>query len=134
MYDDKPIITKSRAIGPFKTDFTLDLSGGSKLLVELQINRDEIVLNGKPTPEFTEAVEQVEEWFKWIEDNDKENLPFYSGLIIIGRSKYYELNKKIIDGIISAIKHPVSLKKYDDLLNSIDKIIKTLRDPSKVSV
>jgi hypothetical protein len=122
LFEAKPIVKKSRGIGDYLTDFTLDLNDGSKLLVELQLNNDPIIFNDKPSVGFNEAISQVTDWIRWIRNNDKLNINKYSGLIIIGRKSDYEKNKKHVDEILSKLGFDIKLKTYDDLNKTIDTI------------
>ncbi len=122
LYQDKPIVKESREIGNYKTDFTLYLSDGSKMLIELQLNNDPILVDGKPSRGLSEAIKQVTDWFNWIRTNDLPNLDTYSGLIIIGRKADYVKDKSLIDGFLTETTYPIKLKTYDDLGEAIDKI------------
>ncbi len=122
LFEDKPIIKKLRDIGNFLTDFTLELSDGSKLLVELQLNNDPIIVDNKPSYGFNEAITQVANWIGWVKNNDSQNANKYSGLIIIGRKREYEKNKKAVDETLSKTGFSVKLRTYDDLIQTIDKI------------
>jgi hypothetical protein len=122
LFEAKPIVKKSRGIGDYLTDFTLDLNDGSKLLVELQLNNDPIIFNDKPSVGFNEAISQVTDWIRWIRNNDKLNINKYSWLIIIGRKSDYEKNKKHVDEILSKLGFDIKLKTYDDLNKTIDTI------------
>lgn len=120
--EDKPIVKKSKVLGDYNTDFTIEHSDGSILLIELQLNRDPIICNGKPSDGFREAIGQIKNWFGWIKQFDGTNLGRYSGLIIIGRKSDYDANRKTIDEIISEINLPIKIKTYDDLNDIIKKI------------
>ena len=125
--EDKPIFKKSRTIGGYATDFTIERSDGSVLLIELQLNSDPIMSNDEPSRGLSEAIGQLKEWFRWIEDFDGSSLYKYSGLIIIGRESDYAKHKKPVDEILFNLNLPVRLKTYDSLASTIEKIEEAFR-------
>jgi len=127
----RKMIMKKRLIGPYKPDFILEYEDEAETLVEIQLNRDKIIKNGKPSSGFKEAIEQIQNWFEWLKMNDPSNLLKYNGLIIIGRKSSYQKNEEIINNILSEINYPVNLFTYDDLESSIDYILSEL---SKVKI
>lgn len=125
--EDKPIVKKSRTLGVYATDFTIERSDGSVLLIELQLNSDPILSNNEPSGGLSEAIRQLKEWFRWIKDFDGSNLCKYSGLIIIGRDSEYARHKKQIDEILCNLNLPVRLKTYDALEGIIEEIEEAFR-------
>ena len=128
LFNGKPIVKTSRAIGIYKTDFTLDLSNGSILLIEIQLNNDPIIIENKPSKGFQEAITQVSTWFDWIAKNDSKNLGKYVGKIIIGRKTDYLRNKTVIDQIMAKLKHQIIFETYDDLNANIALLKSALKD------
>lgn len=122
---------KKRKIGPYKPDFILEFEDDTKTLVEIQLNRDPLIENGKPSSGLKEAIEQIQNWFEWLKINDHSNLHKYKGLIIIGRKSNYQENEEILNNILKEINYPVNLFTYDDLESSIDYILSEL---SKVKI
>jgi len=115
-----------RKIGSFIPDFILEYEDGTKTLIEIQLNRDPIIENGKPSSGLKEAIGQLKNWFGWLKSNDLSNLSKYNGLIVIGRKSSYQKNEEVLKNIISEIIFPVNLITYDDLENSIDYILSEL--------
>jgi hypothetical protein len=120
LYEGIPIVKKTRQIGSFRTDFTLELKDRKVMLIELQLNSDPLIVNNKPSGGLQEALMQVITWFNWIEKNDSSNLHRYGGKIIIGRRADYERNKDIIDNYVKRAKYPLHISTYDDLNLNID--------------
>ncbi len=119
-------IKEKRRLGQYIPDFVLKIND-KRNLIEIQLNYDPIIQDGKPSSGFKEALKQVDDWLNWIESNEPEMLPKYTGLIIIGRKKDYLKHEKIIKEILSAeTKYPIKLLTYDDLENSIDYILSRL--------
>lgn len=125
--EDKPVVRKSRTLGSYATDFTIERRDGSILLIELQLNSDPIMFRNEASTGFSEAIGQLKEWFKWIEDFDTSNLQKYTGLIIIGRQPDYERHKTQIEEILSDLKLPVMLKTYDAFDDTIERIEEAFR-------
>lgn len=131
LFDGRPIIKKTRKIGSYVSDFKLELEDGNIILVELQLNSDPIIINGKPSGGFKEALNQINEWFEWLESNEEANLGNYSGLIILGRKEDYDKHQKTITKIITKSRLPLTFRTYDDLNDNINKIEKILCDNKK---
>lgn len=129
LYENKPLVKKTRKIGSYLSDFTLELSDGSILLVELQLNSDPIIINGKASEGFNEAIKQLNEWFEWIEKSEKSNIDKYSGIIIMGRKEDYDKHQETINKILSESSYPLKFRTYDDLNKNIDRIKDVLRTP-----
>lgn len=115
-----------RVIGSYRPDFILEFEDGKKTLVEIQLNRDPIIKKNKPSFGFKEAIEQIQDWFKWLELNEPSTLVKYNGLIIIGRKLNYQKNEDVITNILGKINYPVNMFTYDDLEISIDYILSEL--------
>lgn len=128
---DETIVNKSRVVGPFRTDFTLQKKDGSLILVELQLNRDPLIINGKISHGLKEATQQVCDWFKWLEENEKKDFQKYKGVIVVGRKHDYESNAALVDDLISKLPYPVKFRTYDDLLESIEYIIQELLERAR---
>lgn len=123
LYEGRPLVKKGRDIGGFKTDFTLELNNGIIVLTELQLNYDPLIINDKPSSGLKEAIEQINDWFGWIERSDINNIDRYIGRIIIGRKNDYQKSKVIIDKLISQVKYPLEFRTYDDLNDNLDLLI-----------
>lgn len=120
-----------RKLGPYIPDFILRYVDNTFTLVEIQLNRDPIIQNNQPSSGMKEAVEQLKDWFEWIDSNEHSTLSRYSGLIVIGRRESYQKNERSIKNILSKIGYPVSLLTYDDLGDSIDYILPQLAQARK---
>jgi len=116
-----------RKLGSYIPDFILRHEDGTFTLVEVQLNRDPIIQNNGPSSGMKEAIQQLIDWFGWIDSNEHSNLTRYSGLIVIGRKERYLNNETKIKEIISGIKYPVRLLTYDDLDDSIGYVLSQLR-------
>lgn len=113
---------EKRKIGNYLADFVLKYSDGNITLVEIQLNNDPILKNEALSEGFKEAVQQIQSWFKWLEENEPMTLSKCSGLIVIGHKHSYKENQKIIEKILSSLTRPTRLITYDDLENSFDQI------------
>jgi|GEM_PF-4070698 len=120
-----------RKIGPYIPDFILEYDDGTLTLVEIQLNRDPIVQNDQPSSGMREALRQLRDWYEWIDSNQHSTLSRYSGLIVIGRRENYRKNESEIRKILSTVGYPVSLKTYDDLVDSINYILSKLEQARK---
>lgn len=119
---------KKRKLGPYIPDFILQYGDDTKILVEIQLNRDPIIENNQPSSGMREAVTQLRDWFKWIDANEHSTLSEYCGLIVIGRKESCRKNEVEIKNILSQIGYPTSLLTYDDLEDSIDYVLSQLKE------
>lgn len=122
---------EKRKLGPYIPDFILRYADDTLTLVEIQLNRDPIIQNNQPSSGMKEAIEQLKNWFEWIDSNEHSTLPRYSGLIVIGRRESYRKNERSIKHGLSKIGYPVTLLTYDDLGDSIDHILSRLMHARK---
>jgi hypothetical protein len=116
-----------RLIGIYSPDFILKYDLNKYLLVEIQLNNDTLIDNYHLSKGLSEALQQVDDWFSWIEKNDPNKFENYSGLIIIGRDNNININKKKIDDIIKSKIYSLKIISYDYLINSFDIIKKQLK-------
>ena len=92
-------------------------------LLEIQLNNDPLIQDGKASKGLSEAICQLTEWLHWIESNEPTALSKYSGLIVIGRRDNSSKYKETISDILSSTRYSLDLLTYDDLTDSIDYIL-----------
>lgn len=123
---ENPVLEK-RKIDKFRTDFTLQYKEGMTL-VELQLNKDPILSNGKPSSGLQDALTQMKDWFQFIQNNQPDKLKTTNGLIIIGRKESFDKNKDEIMKLVDALGYPISLITYDDLEQQVIELISLVRN------
>lgn len=123
---DKTPKLEKRKLGPYIPDFILKFNSDLLTLVEIQLNRDPIIINNKPSSGLKEAIKQLNNWFEWIQENDPSSLCNFNGLIVIGRKENHQKYKRTISKILSELKYPVTMKTYDELGEAIDYILSKL--------
>jgi Domain of unknown function (DUF4263) len=77
---NKSFTKEKRTIGKYYADFVLKYDDGNLTLVEIQLNHDSIIERGQPSKGFKEALQQLEDWFIWLEENDPDAFSRCRGL------------------------------------------------------
>ena len=123
---DELVTKEIRVIGDYKPDFILKKKNDDIILVELEGNEDPLCMEKDISSELKEGINQILSWFKWIEENEPQELSKYSSIIVIGRKDEYEKAERIINDALRSCSIPITLKTYDDLALVIDEDIKNL--------
>lgn len=98
-------------------------------LVELENHRHEVFTrSGQPRAELTHALQQVQDWFRWIRENPTHSLYEATGgipprgMVVAGRS--IEMNQDDRDRLAHLNSGaPVPIITYDELLNRFGDLI-----------
>lgn len=107
----------------------------SVLLVELEHHRHSIfTASGQPRAEISHAVQQVQDWFRWIRENPNhefskslDGIP-PEGLVVAGRSRELTEERRTRLAHLNAT-NPVRIITYDELLGRFgDAILNRLSD------
>ena len=123
-------------LGGNVTDFVFCDAAGSYLLVELEKSTPKLFRkNGHPTAKLNEAIGQITDWKRYLEDNlatvQRElGLSGIStnpmGLVVIGRSPLLsETNRRKLVAMMNS--HPMlQIKTYDDVYDNAKAVIENL--------
>jgi hypothetical protein len=121
----------------YRIDLAVHSSGvrDEVTLVELEHHRHDIFTrDGQTRAEITHAVQQVQNWFRWLRENPAE--PFAAslrgippkGLVVAGRSRDFSEDRRSRLAHLNSTS-PVPVITYDELLDRLgDLILSRLED------
>lgn len=122
----------------YRADFVICLPEYTYDLVEIESPNKKLYReNGDPFAEFTHAIQQAENWRRWVQDNiayARTLLPNITDphcKVIIGRR--YDLNENNKDALRRRnLDSPhITILTYDDLLDDLKNTLKNLRAYSR---
>ncbi|MEA3029576.1 MAG: hypothetical protein QOG13_901 [Sphingomonadales bacterium] len=119
----------------YRLDFLVREPTGDYILVELENpNRELFTQRGDPTAAVTHAVQQVEDWQEWIEQNIQTVQRVYpemlapTGVVIIGRSKSLSsLQRQKLARRNINMRGRLRIETYDDILSKARAYVAGIR-------